>query len=82
MDSEQDTCELGAKRYKKLTMREAYDLFVLGLDVERMWPGGSSGYGREDWGPLKSFYGGAMKWKAFVDCYEDIDGVQFRVEVE
>ncbi len=37
MDSEQDTCELGAKRYKELTMREAYDLFASGVDVERFW---------------------------------------------
>lgn len=69
--------------YKELTMREAYTLFVAGLDVERCWPGSSSpNEDREDWGSLRHFYGGTLRWKQFAECYEEIDGVQFRVEVE
>jgi len=72
MDSEQDTCELGAKRYKELTMREAYDLYAVGVGVERYWTA---------WRPISECYRGGRNLGAFARCYS-YDQYKFRVEVE
>ena len=68
------------KNYKQLTMREAYDLFVVGADVERYWV---SGEGEHDCGLLKDRYStdGPGTWKQFAYCYRDHPPL-FRVEVE
>ena len=70
-----------AKVYKELTMREAYDLFVAGADVERYW---ANDYGDEyDAGLLKDRYsnGSPGGWEKFQWVYEDNTPL-FRVEVE
>ena len=72
MGSEQDTCELGAKRYKLLTMREAYDLYAVGVEVERYWIA---------WMPISECYGGGRNLEEFAECYS-CGPYKFRVEVE
>ena len=69
------------KNYKQLTMREAYDLFVAGADVERYWVNGDDD--EYDCGLLKDRYStdGPGTWDQFTYCYSDLTPL-FRVEVE
>ena len=69
------------KTYKQLTMREAYDLFVAGADVERYWAGIDGG--EFDVGTLKDRYsgGGPGTWEGFQYTYSNSPPL-FRVEVE